>query len=890
MANRAAVVRGTFLRPGVSKNKRLYTKENIGKAVARMQLQLNSPDGLPLTMATSHGAAYNDDALSMVGRVTKVSQDSDGNAYFEADIANTTQGQDVAKLISGPNPYLKTISIRGEWMSDPQNIEFEGQKVVTAQDFGVHGIDFTTRPGVTGAQIDNVEVLSESALSTGIILESFEDFELLEEVNEDIIEASEGFAPPAGVQAEAKKALKWIADGHAGSGFTDVGRKRASDLAAGRSVSLETIGRISNFLSRHSVDKKGKGWSPGEDGFPSPGRVAYAAWGGEPAIGWTRKILDSKNNTNEAEDLATILRHDKGHDDWHRSHGDEPCTSDADCMAKCASYEQKDAQNEATDYSKIIPKRKGEPADKELYNRVIAAAKKKFDVYPSAVANAWVSREYKSRGGHYASENEEINMEKISELLSEMLAEVEEKADTTPYGEVRYADPGYRSDGVKRYPIDSKPHARAAWSYINQKGNANLYTAAQLARVKSRIKSAAKSFGINIIGEQETLAAEIHEILEAYASIALVNDDDSISITGYATDPHQLKVVANRIAFGAIAAMHAIDPDDDGDIYLSKPDWSAVDATGDAGGMGPEDMDDMEEMPMVYKPNDNNMESDGTSMPVLNVVKDASDAVDYKDPGNATDDDNADLDKSAEMYCPSCSLSLPDGLMSETCASCGESLAQCATCESIQVNGIKQCAECGASMMSSESDFVGSHEIKEALVADTENVAEAVTDEVPEVPARSLTDADLKALAMITAEAVAAAFNATQVKEEEAIAEEPEAAEEVAAEETEVEAAESTQEGDMAESYSADDLKKAVAEALDTFRGEVAEAYRENGAPRKGLVSNEIADEDIEEAFSAERLAKMGTSAFRESQYEAWKNVPFFQQLWNRADGNFNQF
>ena len=42
-----------------------------------------------------------------------------------------------------------------------------------------------------------------------------------------------------------------------------------------------------------------------------------------------------------------------------------------------------------------------EPADKELYNRVVREAKDKFDVYPSAVANAWVVREYKKRGGTY---------------------------------------------------------------------------------------------------------------------------------------------------------------------------------------------------------------------------------------------------------------------------------------------------------------------------------------------------------------------------------------------------------------------------------------------------------------------------------------------------------
>jgi hypothetical protein len=57
MTNRVAVVRGTFMRPGVSKNKRLYTAEAISRAVGRMQEQLHSPQGLPLTMATSHGAA-----------------------------------------------------------------------------------------------------------------------------------------------------------------------------------------------------------------------------------------------------------------------------------------------------------------------------------------------------------------------------------------------------------------------------------------------------------------------------------------------------------------------------------------------------------------------------------------------------------------------------------------------------------------------------------------------------------------------------------------------------------------------------------------------------------------------------------------------------------------
>lgn len=99
------------------------------------------------------------------------------------------------------------------------------------------------------------------------------------------------YKPPSSVQAEARRALKWIADGHAGSGFTDTGRKRASDLARGAAVSRETIGRIANYLARHSGDKKAEGWNPGEAGYPSPGRVAWAAWGGDPAKSWTAQVL-----------------------------------------------------------------------------------------------------------------------------------------------------------------------------------------------------------------------------------------------------------------------------------------------------------------------------------------------------------------------------------------------------------------------------------------------------------------------------------------------------------------------------------------------------------------------------------------------------------------------
>lgn len=67
-----------------------------------------------------------------------------------------------------------------------------------------------------------------------------------------------------------------------------------------------------------------------------------------------------------------------------------------------------------------------------------------------------------------------------------------------PYGDVTYADPGYQSDHKKRYPIDTKDHAMAAWSYINQAKNAGQYTAEQVKAIKGRIRAALKRFGTEV--------------------------------------------------------------------------------------------------------------------------------------------------------------------------------------------------------------------------------------------------------------------------------------------------------------------------------------------------------------------------------------------------------
>lgn len=342
-STKAATMQGVFLRPGVSKNNRLYTRENIATAVTAMQGMLGTVEGLPLSMATSHAAAYSDDALSRIGRVTAVEQLSDGSATFTAEIANTTQGRDIAIL--GAGKFIRPVSIRGAWGSDPVTVEHEGKKVSTSDSLSVIGIDFTNSPGVEGAGITSV-TLEEAYVKDDPtrIFESVDDVEILE-VEPEVFE-------------------------------------------------------------------------------------------------------DEKDN-------ATL----------------------------------------------------------------------------------------------------------IAEAVAGALRTIEEK-DKAPYGDVTYADPGYR-DGVRRYPINTESHVRAAWSYINMPKNQKGYTPAQVARIKGRIKSAAKKFGIDIAGESAAIEAEIYEAISARYSGEGTEMEESV-----------LKSAAQKATLAVQEALYELggDTDMDGDLPSAEPD------------------------------------------------------------------------------------------------------------------------------------------------------------------------------------------------------------------------------------------------------------------------------------------------------------------------------
>jgi len=95
---------------------------------------------------------------------------------------------------------------------------------------------------------------------------------------------AQGFVPTPGMASAAKRALEWRAEFKRGG--TGVGVARARDIINKKELSPSTVMRMKSFFARHEVDKKASGFNQGEEGFPSPGRIAWDLWGGDGGKSW----------------------------------------------------------------------------------------------------------------------------------------------------------------------------------------------------------------------------------------------------------------------------------------------------------------------------------------------------------------------------------------------------------------------------------------------------------------------------------------------------------------------------------------------------------------------------------------------------------------------------
>jgi HK97 family phage major capsid protein len=126
--------------------------------------------------------------------------------------------------------------------------------------------------------------------------------------------------PNEAMKEEAQRGLDWRNE--FGRGGTEVGIARARDIVNGRDLSEETIGRMVSYFARHEVDKEADGFRPGEDGYPSNGRIAWALWGGDPGKTWAErewaKIKNDRDYRPYPNEHAARLKDPDQYDSFRR--------------------------------------------------------------------------------------------------------------------------------------------------------------------------------------------------------------------------------------------------------------------------------------------------------------------------------------------------------------------------------------------------------------------------------------------------------------------------------------------------------------------------------------------------------------------------------------------
>lgn len=122
----------------------------------------------------------------------------------------------------------------------------------------------------------------------------------------DMNKADIDLKPNDGMKSAAARALQWKKEGKRGG--TRVGLARANQIVNGVELSESTVARMYSFFSRHEVDKKATGFNSGEEGYPSPGRVAWDLWGGDAGFSWSTSKWNSIKNMKKWSGSAFDLR------------------------------------------------------------------------------------------------------------------------------------------------------------------------------------------------------------------------------------------------------------------------------------------------------------------------------------------------------------------------------------------------------------------------------------------------------------------------------------------------------------------------------------------------------------------------------------------------------
>lgn len=107
--------------------------------------------------------------------------------------------------------------------------------------------------------------------------------------------------PNDAMVTEAQRGLDWRSE--YGRGGTEIGVARARDIVNKRDLSMDTVRRMVSFFARHAGNKDAEGYSPGEDGYPSNGRIAHALWGGDAGMRWSNRLAEQEQKERGMADI-----------------------------------------------------------------------------------------------------------------------------------------------------------------------------------------------------------------------------------------------------------------------------------------------------------------------------------------------------------------------------------------------------------------------------------------------------------------------------------------------------------------------------------------------------------------------------------------------------------
>ena len=213
--------------------------------------------------------------------------DGANELYIPSNLFPIGQADDDTPLEDDDNEKLADLAYGTKARVDVDTFTTEEEAEERAEEIGCEGIHSHDKDGQTVYMPCKTHREYESLLADG---KALSDLDLV---------------PTDTMASNAKKGLEMRKEFNRGG--TAVGVARANQLVNKDNLSPDTVLRMYSFFSRHEVDKQGRGFNSGTDGYPSAGKIAWQLWGGDAGFSWSKtkrnQIMKEREGKAESDAL-----------------------------------------------------------------------------------------------------------------------------------------------------------------------------------------------------------------------------------------------------------------------------------------------------------------------------------------------------------------------------------------------------------------------------------------------------------------------------------------------------------------------------------------------------------------------------------------------------------